>query len=246
MNINWRIHEVPEADSTNDLARSFPAWTIVRCIEQKRGRGRFNRAWFGHEGGLWATFNVALDHASPADWGMLPLVAGLALVRLLDELGIEDARLRWPNDLLIGASKLAGILVEKPSESIACIGIGVNMHNPMGALEGKTTDQPTRLADHLPSCPSVTDFMLRLGDALGVAYGQFAAGGLAALMPDLDRAWKVRLPVAVETDGATYQGLFTGITEQGSPILRLGNGSTRTIPAHTVNRLRELEPDNAQ
>lgn len=240
MNINWRIHEVPEADSTNDLARNLPAWTVVRCIEQRRGRGRFNRAWFGHEGGLWATYNVPLDAASPADWGMLPLVAGLALVRLLDRLGIEGARLRWPNDLLIGSSKLAGILVEKPSDAIACIGIGVNMMNPMGALDGKTTDSPTRLADHLAPCPSVTDFMLQLGDALAEAYGQFAAGGLAALMPDLGRAWKVHLPVAVETDGATFQGIFAGITEHGSPILKLGNGTTRTIPAHTVNRLREL------
>lgn len=240
MNINWRIHEVPEADSTNDLARNFPAWTIVRCVEQKRGRGRFNRAWYGHEGGLWATYNVPLDRDSHADWGMLPLVAGLALIRLLDRLGIGEARLRWPNDLLIGSSKLAGILVEKPSEAIACIGIGINMHNPLHALAGKTTDTPTRLADHLTPCPSVTNFMLQLGDAVAETHAQFSSGGLAALMPDLDRAWKVRLPVAVETDGATFQGTFAGITAQGSPILQLGNGTTRTIPAHTVNRLREL------
>ncbi len=241
MNIRWHIHEVPEADSTNDLARRFPAWTVVRCIEQKRGRGRFNRAWFGHAGGLWATYNVAVDPRSRADWGMLPLVAGLALVRSLENLGLADARLRWPNDLLIDSSKLAGILVEKPADDLACIGIGVNMSNPLEAIRGKTTDQPTRLADHVSPCPSVEEFTLQLGDALAETYSRFAAEGLRGLMPELERAWKVRLPVAVETDAATYQGIFEGITEHGAPILRLGNGTRREIAAHLINRLREIQ-----
>ena len=241
MNIRWHIHEVPEADSTNDLARSFPAWTVVRCIEQKRGRGRFNRAWFGHKGGLWATYNVAADPRSHADWGMLPLVAGLALVRSLEHLGVDGARLRWPNDLLIGSSKLAGILVEKPAANLACIGIGVNMTNPMEALHSKTTDHPTRLADHVSPCPSVEEFTLQLAHALTETYSQFTAEGLRGLMPQLERAWKVCLPVAVETDAATYRGIFEGVTEQGSPILRLGNGTHREIAAHMINRLRELE-----
>lgn len=241
MNIRWNIHEVPEADSTNDLARSFPAWTVVRCIEQKRGRGRFNRAWFGHEGGLWATYNVAIDPHSRADWGMLPLVAGLALVRSLEDLGVTGARLRWPNDLLIDSAKLAGILVEKPAGDLACIGIGVNMMNPLEPLLAKTTDRPTRLADHLSPCPSIEEFTLRLGDALAETYARFTDEGLQGLMPQLERAWKVRLPVAVETDAATYQGIFEGITEQGSPVLRLGNGTRREIDAHMINRLRELQ-----
>ena len=81
---------------------------------QKSGRGRFNRKWVGEEGGLWSSFTVPLDTAAGVHWGHLPLVAGLALLNMLRSMGIANARLRWPNDVLIGKSKLAGILVERP------------------------------------------------------------------------------------------------------------------------------------
>lgn len=239
MSLPWTIHQVAEASSTNDLAFHFPAWTIVRCDEQKRGRGRFNRAWIGHAGGLWATYNVPLDSAAAADWSTLPLVAGLALVRSLEALGLEQARLRWPNDLLIGSKKLAGILVERPAGDMACIGVGVNMHNSLAAMQGRTTDPPVRLADLIHPCPSVKEYMLQLAHELVLVHTQFTHGGLRALLPQLARVWKVRLPVSIETDAATYQGIFQGITENGSPIVQLANGTRRSIPAHLVNRLSE-------
>lgn len=240
MDISWKTYQVPEAESTNDLARQFPAWTIVRCDEQRRGRGRFNRAWFGYDGGLWATYNVPLQAENAVDWGMLPLVAGVAVMKVLEDLGVEEARLRWPNDVLIGACKLAGILVERPAEEMACIGIGVNMHNSLEDLQGKTTDSPVRLADVVPSCPSVEEMMALLATEIAGAHIRFSQEGMKALMPDLERAWKVHLPVAIETDAAVYQGKFVGITENGSPVVCLSNGTLRSVPSHTVNRLREL------
>ncbi len=240
MDISWNTHHVSEAESTNDLARNFPAWTIVRCDEQRRGRGRFNRAWFGHAGGLWATYNVPLYAETAVDWGMLPLVAGVAVMRVLEDLGVTEARLRWPNDVLIGSCKLAGILVERPADEMACIGIGVNMYNSLEDLHGKTTDTPVRLVDTVQPCPSAEELMKLLATEIAVAHKRFSRGGLKALMTDLDRAWKVHVPVAVETDATVYQGTFVGITENGSPIVCLPNGTLRSVPAHTVNRLREL------
>lgn len=240
MDSSWKTHHIPETESTNDLARNFPAWTVVRCDEQRRGRGRFNRAWFGYAGGLWATYNVPLHAEIAVDWGMLPLVAGVAVIRLLEGLGVARARLRWPNDVLIDSGKLAGILVERPAEDLACIGIGVNMFNSLDDLQGKTTDAPVRLADIVQPCPSVEDLMMLLATEIAETHMLFSQGGLKALMPDLERAWKVHLPVAVETDAAVYQGVFVGITEKGSPVVCLPNGTLRSVPAHTVNRLREL------
>ena len=129
---DWTYHEWAEAFSTNDLARTLPPGHIAVCRVQTGGRGRFNRKWIGEEGGLWASFTVPLsapeDTAADVHWGHLPLVAGLALFNMLRGMGLDSVRLRWPNDLLAGKSKLAGILVERPAENMAVIGIGINVH----------------------------------------------------------------------------------------------------------------------
>lgn len=132
--------------STNDLARTLPPRHIAVCRVQTGGRGRFNRQWIGEKGGLWASFTVPLDtpHEASSEicWGHLPLVAGVALLDMLRDMGIRNTRLRWPNDLLVGRSKLAGILVERPSDHMAVIGIGVNVFNDVAGIAGMVQDRP--------------------------------------------------------------------------------------------------------
>ena len=103
---DWTYHEWAEAFSTNDLARTLPPRHIAVCRVQTGGRGRFNRQWIGEKGGLWASFTVPLDtpHEASSEicWGHLPLVAGVALLDMLRDMGIRNTRLRWPNDLLVG------------------------------------------------------------------------------------------------------------------------------------------------
>ena len=77
--------------------------------------------------------------------GICPSSQGLALLDMLRDMGIRNARLRWPNDLLVGRSKLAGILVERPSDHMAVIGIGVNVFNDVTGIAGMVQDPPARL-----------------------------------------------------------------------------------------------------
>ena len=140
-------------------------------------------------------------------WGHLPLVAGLALFNMLRGMGLDSVRLRWPNDLLAGKSKLAGILVERPAENMAVIGIGINVFNDVSSIAGEIKDPPARLADLVRDCPS--------------------------------RAWAGERPVSILTDDETVRGIFTGIDDQGNPVLSLPAGTVRTIPAHLINRLLE-------
>ena len=166
MSSKWKVKEVEECESTFNVARKLPAWTVVTTQCQTRGRGRFNRSWFGDKGGLWATYNLPLDPALNRHWGVLPLVAGAAVIESLRDFNIPGLRLRWPNDVLVGRAKLAGILVERPSATMASIGIGINMFNDINALTGQTADPVTRLCDLLPACPSVKKYRTLLGDVL--------------------------------------------------------------------------------
>lgn len=237
----WMVHEWAEASSTNDLARHLPPWSVARCDVQHAGRGRFNRPWIGAKGGLWNSFTVPLDAnvSSAVNWGHLPLVAGLALLDMLREYGMEEARLRWPNDVLIGNAKLAGILVERPSGHMAVIGIGINVSNNMDELAGVVKDPPAALKQHLDPCPDVHAVLEQLARRLATRFRQFSTGGLAAIFLDLKSCWKEEKEVTIMTDEADYIGIFTGIDKDGNPLIREKNTAQITIPAHLVNRLVE-------
>ena len=237
---SWRYITLEECDSTFNAARREGAWTVVRAVRQSNGRGRFNRTWFGEEGGMWATFNVPLEPASDTRWGLLPLVAGVAIMRALRGYAIAGLRLRWPNDVLVGRAKLAGILVERPRPELGSIGIGLNMHNDVRSLAPRVQDPPARLADLAPTCPGVAEFTATLADAIGGAFAEFASGGPAALAEELQAAWGAARPVEAHTDAGIISGTFLGIQADGSPRLAQADGSVLTVPAISINRLVEL------
>lgn len=229
-----------ECESTLDVARKRAAWWIVSAVRQVKGRGRFNRTWYGEPGGLWATYNVPIDPQLPLHWGVLPLVAGAAIMRALRPFGIDGLRLRWPNDVLVGRSKLAGILVERPAERLAAIGIGVNVLNDVQSLVGQVQDTPTRLADCVQKCPSVVEVRDILAAALGEVYLAFVQNGFAALASELSSAWGGSRSVEVITDAGSILGLFTGVVDDGSPVLCQEDGTSIVVPGIEVLRMKEL------
>ena len=124
-------------DSTNERGRELaragaPHGTVITATEQAAGRGRQGRTWAAPPGAAILCSVVVREHPR-----MLPLCAGMAVAELTG----PDARVKWPNDVLLAGRKVAGILVEgRPQEGWAVVGIGVNV-----AL---TTDElPVELRD---------------------------------------------------------------------------------------------------
>ncbi len=111
-------------DSTNERARELaergaPHGTLVTAAEQAAGRGRQGRTWSAPRGR--AILCSLVLHKVPR---LLPLAAGVAVAEVVD----ADARVKWPNDVLVGGRKIAGILVEgRPQEGWAVLGIGINV-----------------------------------------------------------------------------------------------------------------------
>jgi BirA family transcriptional regulator, biotin operon repressor / biotin---[acetyl-CoA-carboxylase] ligase len=129
----WREVSVAErTGSTNaDLvarAASGAAEGLVRAAEeQTAGRGRMGRSWLSPPRAA-LTFSVLLRPAGvpPARRGWLPLLAGVATVTAIRQVSGLDAQLKWPNDVLLGPGKLAGILAEQSGDAVV-VGIGVNV-----------------------------------------------------------------------------------------------------------------------
>jgi BirA family transcriptional regulator, biotin operon repressor / biotin---[acetyl-CoA-carboxylase] ligase len=129
----WReVRVVAETGSTNaDLlaeAQSGAGEGLVLVAEaQTAGRGRLGRRWISLPRGT-LTFSVLLRPAGvPAgQLGWLPLLAGVAATSALAGTAGVDARLKWPNDVLAGGAKLAGILAERSGDAIV-LGMGINV-----------------------------------------------------------------------------------------------------------------------
>ena len=104
-----------------------PEGLVLAAEEQTAGRGRLGRTWLSPPRAA-LTFSVLLRPAGvpPARRGWLPLLAGVATATAVRHVSGLDARLKWPNDLVLGPRKLAGILAEQSGDAVI-VGIGVNV-----------------------------------------------------------------------------------------------------------------------
>ena len=131
----WReIEVVPSTGSTNAdlLARALsgePQGVLLAAEEETAGRGRMGRTWESPPRAA-LTFSLLLNPAvPPARRGWLPLLTGVAVAAAVTGVTGVEARLKWPNDLLVGDYgfwKLAGILAEAACDAVV-VGIGLNV-----------------------------------------------------------------------------------------------------------------------
>ncbi|MEE9236272.1 MAG: biotin--[acetyl-CoA-carboxylase] ligase [Thermoplasmata archaeon] len=140
-------------DSTNEVAKELVAeavapWTVVVAEKQVEGRGRSGRAWVSPRGGLYLSVIVQEDLQRLP---MISLTAGVAVVDTLRDQALK-ATIKWPNDVLIGGAKVAGVLVEGivgPQTYWAIVGIGVNSDFALEALPRQIRENATTLRHEL-------------------------------------------------------------------------------------------------
>jgi BirA family transcriptional regulator, biotin operon repressor / biotin---[acetyl-CoA-carboxylase] ligase len=132
------VRVVGSTGSTNGdlLARGGPEGQVLVAEEQTAGRGRAGRTWVSQPGAS-LTFSVLLRPASvpPSARGWLPLLTGVAVAAGVRSAAGVPARIKWPNDVLVGDRKLAGILAEQsPDGDAVVVGVGLNVATPEGDL----------------------------------------------------------------------------------------------------------------
>jgi BirA family biotin operon repressor/biotin-[acetyl-CoA-carboxylase] ligase len=233
--------------STNDVMKDAvragaPPWSAVVASRQTAGRGRQGRSWLSPEGNLFLSVllrpTLALDRA-----GMLPLAAGVAAAEAAGEWGV-DARLKWPNDLLVAGRKLGGVLVEATagSEALETVVVGVGMNvglDPAGAplaLQGTITSVRAETGRD----PGLAVAAAAVLDRLAVWYDALARDGPPAVLT----AWRARsVPwwgqaVEARCGDAVLRGVARGLDGRGALILDLADGSQRAVVSGEVRELR--------
>ena len=178
----WReVRVVTETGSTNAdvlaMARKGAREGVVLAAEaQTTGRGRLGRRWTSPPGaGL--TFSVLLQpYGVPAALlGWLPLLAGAAVAAAVPAVAAVEPSLKWPNDVLVGEAKLAGILAER-SGSAVVVGIGVNVTQDRAELPPGATALLLELAPAGEAPPGAAGLRTRLLTAvLGALSSRYLA-----------------------------------------------------------------------
>jgi BirA family transcriptional regulator, biotin operon repressor / biotin---[acetyl-CoA-carboxylase] ligase len=233
--LEWRVDRLDAIDSTSEEARrralaGDPGRLWIVAEEQRAGRGRRGRTWISPRGNLYASA-LLIDPCPPAIAAQLGFVAGVALARAAEDLGAA-ARLKWPNDLVSGGAKCAGLLVEGvplPKKRLACvIGVGVNCDSAPGGAgypTARLTDREGRPADR-------GALFQRLAIRFDEALDQWKAGtafeAIRAIW--LDRAVELGERIRIENAGGRREGTFEGLDPDGRLLFR-GKSGIETIEA---------------
>jgi BirA family biotin operon repressor/biotin-[acetyl-CoA-carboxylase] ligase len=240
------LHALDSVDSTNRHAAELPAWSAVTARTQTAGRGRHARHWVSDGGGLWLSAVVPTPEAFER-WSLLPLAAGFAVCHALTSFGLTGQRLRWPNDIMIGPAKLAGILVERFRPATVVVGIGINYDNRPEADDPSLVGAVARVAELLPSPPARDVLRDGVLSALRRAHHLLASDRGAELAAQLSPYWRrTRVRVTLRPNGAQLDGRFAGVDPAGRLLLETGAALTRSLAPHEVELLRELFPTDSE
>ena len=236
----WKLFECGSAVSTNDLARSLPAWSAARADTQTGGRGRFGRTFVSDLGGLWISA-VLPAGGGLEKWAGFSLMVGVHLVRMLEDLRSPSARLRWPNDLMSGPKKLGGLLIEQSAKEVLLVGFGLNISNAPWASDPALEAISTSVARITPSVPSVAEMAERTLDALADAHEAMEAGGMGAAIAELNLRWSRPAPVKIFLAGGdTVSGRFAGLDPCGN-LRILDNTDSEFLVGHQrIEKLNEI------
>ena len=242
------VEALATVSSTNDrlkeLARGgAPEWTAVMADRQTAGRGRQGRSWVSHEGDLFLSVLLRPMPAA-AGIGLVPLAAGIATQEALAALGIVG-RLKWPNDVLVGGRKIAGILCEAATgglgvESVV-VGIGVNVAAPPQSLPAELRAVAVSVRALVTREVGPAEVAAEVLARLPLWYHETASGHV------LCAAWRVRSvpwwgrPVEVRAAGSVLCGRARGLAEDGGLLLDLDDGGVVTVRSGDVSELRLAE-----
>ena len=244
-----RLELFDAIDSTSSYLLEQPG-PDVGCLHiaianrQTAGRGRGEKQWHSPAGGgLWMsgayTFAVL-----PENLSALTIAIGVGAANSLEQLGVKDICLKWPNDLLIGGRKLGGILLDSTAAGAANLtvvcGLGINTDLGDAGKIAKASAQnndllPIDLKSVLAKPPGRHRFAAAMIGSLAATLRQYATDGFSPFAADWDRLdWLKGRHIVVTQQQQVREGVAGGIADNGALIVRDGEGDAHHIVSGTV------------
>jgi BirA family biotin operon repressor/biotin-[acetyl-CoA-carboxylase] ligase len=239
------IHHFVATDSTNRIARELAAQgaaegSMVITEQQRKGRGRLGRLWFSPAGeGIYVSL-ILRPSISTGDAPRITLLTGVALADTLLTRTPLDVHVKWPNDILVGKRKLAGILTEINAEMDAIVyvvvGIGINVntsHFP-SEFKSKGTSIYIETGDRYSRLDLIKAFL----KVFETRYEGFLREGFQPVVKRCRELCKIRgQKVQVEMAGQKTVGHVLDIDEEGRLVLQGTMGRVHRIYSGSVTLL---------
>lgn len=243
------IHYHDTIDSTNAAALALaqqgaPHGTMVLADAQLAGRGRRGRTWYsppGHH--IYCSLILHLDAGLRSFLTFVPLASALATAEAIEEVSGVACRLKWPNDVLIGEKKVAGILCEnvgKPADPVIIVGIGINVNGRPQEFPIELRKTAGTLMDETGSSIDRSLLVAALLNRLATWLRQWSLQGRSPLLTAYRRRCAtVGRPVRAILDRADpIEGIAEAIGADGSlQVRRRKPGSSRSdlIEVHSAD-----------
>ncbi len=219
----WKVFKYDVVDSTNETAKNICGdcneQFVVIADAQSNGKGQFGRKWLSPSGeNVLATF--CIPRREIAAENLISFAAANAVSVILKEFNIVP-KCKWPNDIEVSNSKIAGILTEKTKDWVL-VGIGLNLNWPIKKSELENGKKYTSLFAECGSKYNADKFVLLLSNALNSHIKQ-SAGETLTLYKSfwnqkrnieilVDDNWQPAKQIGIDTDGALIAGLTSGQT----------------------------------
>jgi len=235
--IGSKIYHFDEVDSTNDTAKELALGseegTVVIAEIQKKGRGSFGKSWFSPKGGIWLSI-ILKPQISPSQIPLLTFISGIAICRVIRKLRL-NARIGWPNDVLIGNKKVCGILSEaglNGKVNYVVVGIGINANVDIELFPEDLKSNATSLKQELGKEVSQEDITQKIFDEMEIVYNNFKKENITRTLKE----WKklsctIKRKVEIRGATETIEGKALDIDKDGALIVKLKNGTIKKVIA---------------
>lgn len=239
------IHYFKETESTNtiamEIANMVEEGTVVIAESQTRGRGRMGRKWLSPEGGIWLSI-ILKPRIKPWHVSRITILTGVSVAKTIRSYAL-DARIKWPNDILINEKKVCGILTELEAEidqvEYCVVGIGIDANVDIEVFPEETRENSTSLRKELGKHINRGEFVQRLLEEIEKEYMKLQRSEFPSILDEW-RAMSATIGewVKITTSSRTIYGEAIGVDNDGALILETGEGKLEKIVAGTCEHLR--------
>lgn len=234
--IGQNVFVYSETDSTNNRAKAehtAPDGSLFIAEIQNHGKGRLGRGWEAPSGvGIWMSL-LLKPELSPSDITQITLIAGLAVCRGLG----YNAKIKWPNDIVIGSKKVCGILAEMSAEinmvNFVVCGIGINVNIP--SFDGELANKATSILIETGEKHNRAQIVQRVLTEFEILYTDFLQNGLKNILSEYKNLCvTLNREVQVVYKHETITATAVDIDENGSLVIEK-NGERITVNSGEVS-----------
>jgi BirA family transcriptional regulator, biotin operon repressor / biotin---[acetyl-CoA-carboxylase] ligase len=239
-----KIHYFKELDSTNSHARRMAEQRaqegeVVIAESQTHGRGRLGRRWVSPPYVNLYLSVILRPTLPPIDAPQITLMAAVALADALAVFIPVLPAIKWPNDILAGGKKLAGVLTESACHGeridFVILGIGVNINYPVESMPAAIQKRATSMISFTGTNVSRESVVRRLIQDLDRCYGELEEMGFQTVAPRWEARFELRgKKVRVEMTDRIIIGTARGIDRDGALLVQNGRGEVQRVVAGDV------------